>query len=46
MNSYWSGAAISVIALAAAWFALRETPTPWQFGGAACVIAGLFLARR
>jgi drug/metabolite transporter (DMT)-like permease len=35
-----------IIALAFAWVALHEQPTPWQFTGAACVITGLFLARR
>ncbi|HYV99090.1 MAG TPA: EamA family transporter [Gemmatimonadaceae bacterium] len=34
-----------IIALAAAWITLHETPTPWQFGGAACVITGLYLTR-
>jgi drug/metabolite transporter (DMT)-like permease len=35
-----------IIALAAAWIALGETPTPWQFTGAACVITGLYMSRR
>ena len=35
-----------IIALAAAWITLGETPTAWQFVGAACVIAGLYLSRR
>jgi drug/metabolite transporter (DMT)-like permease len=35
-----------IIALAFAWVALHERPTPWQFIGATCVITGLFLSRR
>lgn len=35
-----------IIALGFAWLALHERPTPWQFGGAACVITGLFMSRR
>lgn len=35
-----------IIALGAAWIALHERPTPWQFAGAACVISGLYLSRR
>jgi drug/metabolite transporter (DMT)-like permease len=35
-----------IIALGFAWLSLHERPTPWQFGGAACVITGLFLSRR
>jgi drug/metabolite transporter (DMT)-like permease len=35
-----------IMALAAAWVTLHEFPTSWQFAGAACVIAGLFLSRR
>ncbi len=35
-----------IIALAFAWIVLRETPTAFQFAGAACVIGGLFLSRR
>lgn len=34
-----------VMALAAAWVALGERPTPWQFAGGACVMTGLFLSR-
>lgn len=35
-----------IMALAAAWVTLHETPTPWQFAGGACVITGLYLSRR
>lgn len=35
-----------IMALGAAWIALGETPTPWQFAGGACVITGLYLSRR
>jgi drug/metabolite transporter (DMT)-like permease len=35
-----------VMALAAAWIALGEVPTGWQFAGGACVITGLYLSRR
>lgn len=35
-----------IIALIFAWVALGELPTAWQFVGAACVITGLYLARK
>ena len=35
-----------LIALAAAWVALHERPTPWQFAGGACVITGVYLSRK
>jgi drug/metabolite transporter (DMT)-like permease len=35
-----------IIALLFAWIALHERPTGWQFVGAACVITGLYLARK
>jgi drug/metabolite transporter (DMT)-like permease len=35
-----------IIALGAAWVTLHETPTPWQFAGASCVIGSLYLSRR
>jgi len=35
-----------IIALLFAWIVLHETPTAFQFAGAACVIGGLYLSRR
>jgi drug/metabolite transporter (DMT)-like permease len=35
-----------IIALLFAWVVLHETPTGFQFAGAACVIGGLYLSRR
>lgn len=35
-----------IMALAAAWVALGERPTGWQFAGASCIMTGLFLSRR
>lgn len=35
-----------IVALGAAWVALAEVPTAWQFAGAACVVVGLYLSRR
>lgn len=35
-----------IMALGAAWVTINEVPTLWQFAGASCVIAGLYLSRR